>query len=182
MDELVDILDENGEYTGQSLLKSEAHQKGLLHPTVHVWFYTKNQELLFQKRAAIKETFPLQWDVSVAGHIAAGENIENSAVREVEEEIGLHIQIEDLVKVGVSKSEHQHPNGIIDAEFNHCFIAELKKPLESLKLQVEEVEELRLISTKGIKQQLGTNQMQGFVPIPNDYWKALFTKMDELLK
>ncbi|MEX0314176.1 MAG: hydrolase, partial [Allomuricauda sp.] len=71
MDELVDILDDNGNPTGRTCLKSEAHRKGLFHPTIHVWFYTSEGQILFQKRADNKDTFPSLWDVSVAGHIGA---------------------------------------------------------------------------------------------------------------
>ena len=61
MDELVDILDAAGNYTGKIAMKSEAHRNGLFHPTVHVWFYTKNGQILIQQRAENKETHPLLW-------------------------------------------------------------------------------------------------------------------------
>ena len=41
-EEYLDILDDLGNSTGKSCLKSEAHKKGYFHPTVHVWFYTKH--------------------------------------------------------------------------------------------------------------------------------------------
>ena len=88
MDELVDILTDTGELTGQKCLKSEAHQKGLYHQSVHVWFYTVEGKVLLQKRASVKKVFPNKWDVSVAGHIGAGEGIIETAMRETEEEIG----------------------------------------------------------------------------------------------
>ncbi|MEP3384912.1 MAG: NUDIX domain-containing protein, partial [Flavobacteriaceae bacterium] len=100
MDELIDILDENGNHVGKTCLKSEAHLKGLFHPTVHIWFYTKDGGILFQKRGKDKKTFPLLWDVSVAGHIGAGEPIIEAAIREVEEEIGLKVLASDLDKIG----------------------------------------------------------------------------------
>ena len=178
MDELVDILDEFGNPTGESALKSVAHKKGLFHPTVHVWFFTDSGELLFQKRAASKKTFPGLWDVSVAGHIAPGESIEISAQREVLEELGLNIKISDLSKVGVFKSVHHHPNNIVDAEFNHCFLAELKVGLETLNLQDEEVDEVKLISIKELKKLVELNKMNGFVPISNHYWKTLFDALN----
>lgn len=178
MDELVDILDELGNPTGVSALKSVAHKKGLFHPTVHVWFFTDEGEILFQKRAASKKTFPGLWDVSVAGHIAAGESIEVSAQREVLEEIGLEIKISDLTKVGVFKTVHHHPNHMVDAEFNHCFLAELKVGLETLNLQDEEVEDVKLIPTKELKQLVELNEMDGFVPISNRYWNTLFDALN----
>ena len=73
MDERIDILTSTGQLTGKTCLKSEAHQKGLYHQTVHIWFYTDTKKILLQKRAAVKKVFPNHWDVSVAGHMGAGE-------------------------------------------------------------------------------------------------------------
>ncbi|WP_337251707.1 NUDIX hydrolase [Maribacter halichondriae] len=133
MDELVDILDAEGNYTGKTVMKSEAHRKGLFHPTIHVWFYTKTAKVLIQLRAKNKDTHPLLWDVSVAGHIAAGETIETSAVREIQEEIGLDISPEDLNKIGVFKSVQEHSDTLVDCEFHHTYLCELKVPLKVLK-------------------------------------------------
>src|SRR5690606_15785319 len=124
MDELIDILDSAGNLTGQTAMKSEVHKKGLLHQTIHVWFYTKNGQVLIQQRAKNKDTHPLLWDVSVAGHIGAGEEIENSAIREVQEEIGLTIDSENLQKIGVFKSIHSHHKNLIDNELHHTFLCE----------------------------------------------------------
>ncbi|WGH77129.1 NUDIX domain-containing protein [Tenacibaculum tangerinum] len=144
MDELIDIVDENGNYTGTTCLKSEAHKYGYFHPTIHVWLYTSDKKILLQKRALTKKVFPGLWDISVAGHIAAGEDITIAATREVKEEIGFDMLPENLHKIGTRKHMVQHSNGIIDNEFHHVFIAELTIPLEKLTLQVEEVAELKL--------------------------------------
>jgi isopentenyldiphosphate isomerase len=146
MEEWVDVLDSEGRPLGQRILKSEAHKEGLFHPTVHIWFYTDKLEILLQRRAATKKTFPMYWDVSVAGHVAAGEGIMEAAVREVEEEIGIGISEKDLFPIGVFKSVHKHPGDILDCEFHHTFICRLKTPLASLKKQEEEVADLQLIS------------------------------------
>ena len=79
MDELIDLLDENGKPTGKTALKSKAHQMGLFHATVHVWCYSRTGNVLLQQRAANKQANPLKWDVSVAGHIGAGESPELGA-------------------------------------------------------------------------------------------------------
>ncbi|MET6992040.1 NUDIX hydrolase [Sediminicola arcticus] len=145
MDELIDILDTQGNYISKRLMKSEVHKKGLFHPTVHIWFYNKNGEILIQQRAASKETHPLLWDVSVAGHIGAGENIELSAIREISEEIGLNVLEADLIKVGVFKSIKTLRDDFIDCEFHHTYICELKVPLGYLKKQESEVKALALL-------------------------------------
>jgi isopentenyldiphosphate isomerase len=144
MEEWVDLLDTEGNYTGQKILKSEAHQKGLFHPTVHIWFYTRHGEVLLQQRAQIKKTFPLYWDVSVAGHLGAGENIISGAIREIKEEIGIVIEANALDPIGVFKSIQQHPHGLLDCEFHHTFLCCLKQPMETLQKQEEEVEALQL--------------------------------------
>ena len=69
----------------------------------------------------------------LAGHIGAGEDIYNAAIREVKEEIGLSIVKEDLIKVGVFKSTQQHRKNLIDNEYHHTFLCELKVPFSTLK-------------------------------------------------
>ena len=76
MDKIIDILTVTGKHTGKTCLKSEAHQKGLYHQTMHVWFYTEDRKILLQKRALVKKVFPNHWDVSFAGHIGAGKKNE----------------------------------------------------------------------------------------------------------
>lgn len=174
MDELVDILDSTGNFTGKTALKSEAHRKGWFHPTIHVWFYTKDGKLLIQQRAKNKDTHPLLWDVSVAGHIGAGEGIEASAIREIEEEIGLVISKEELEKIGIFKSVHEHATDLIDREYHHTFLCELKVPLERLKKQESEVENLALIPLlKFSEETWGMANLQNYVPHGTEYYKMI---------
>lgn len=144
MDELIDILDSEGNFTGRTCLKSEAHKHGHFHATVHVWLYTRDERVLLQKRSPNKKVFPNLWDISVAGHIAAGEQILDAALREVYEEIGLELRQTDLVKIGIRKHQVSHANGIQDNEIHHVFIAELKTDLSDLTVQEEEVAGLEL--------------------------------------
>ncbi len=143
-DELIDIVDEQGNYTGKTCLKSEAHQFGYFHTTVHIWIYTSNKKILLQKRGLNKKVFPGLWDISVAGHIGAGESIKNAAIREIEEEIGFSIPKNKLTKIGTRKHQVKHNNGIIDNEFHHVFITELTIPVNQLKIQEDEVDAIDL--------------------------------------
>tara|TARA_R110002051_G_scaffold139933_2_gene212663 strand:+ start:921 stop:1469 length:549 start_codon:yes stop_codon:yes gene_type:complete len=157
MDELIDILDAQGNYTGKSLMKSEAHKKGLFHPTVHIWFYTKKGEILIQQRAASKETHPLLWDVSVAGHIGAGEETIPSAIREISEEIGLDLSQTDLIPVGVFKSVKKLRDNFTDCEFHHTYICELKVTMDQLIKQESEVKALALLPLSIFEKELQQN-------------------------
>jgi len=174
MDELVDILDAHGKTTGKTALKSEAHRKGWFHPTVHVWLYTKDGKILIQQRSGDKEIHPLLWDVSVAGHIGAGEDIEISAIREVSEEIGLKITGRDLHKIGVFKAVVHHANGLIDCEFHHTFLCELKIPLHRLQKQDSEVAALNLIPiTQFAEETWGMANLKKYVPHGSPYYKMV---------
>lgn len=148
MDEWVDVLDKEGRGTGQRILKSEAHKRGVFHPTVHIWLFDSVGNVLLQQRSHTKETFPLLWDVSVAGHIAAGEGILQAALREIHEEIGLTVREKDLIPVGMFRSVQEHENGILDCEFHHTFICLLEKPVTALELQDEEVAQIGLFGLK----------------------------------
>lgn len=150
MDELLDILDENGDFTGRTALKSEAHKKGLFHPTIHVWCYSYSGKVLLQQRGKNKNAFPLKWDVSVAGHIEAGENYSLAAIREMAEEIGVHISKEKLEKIRVIKKEVKHSETFIDREFCHIFLCLLDENIP-LKKQESEVEALQWITPKEFK-------------------------------
>jgi isopentenyldiphosphate isomerase len=164
-------------------MKSEAHKKGLFHPSIHVWFYTENGEILIQKRAKNKDTHPGLWDVSVAGHVGAGENVVLSALREVEEEIGLTIFGSDLYKVGVFKYRHHHRPDLIDCEFHHTFVSELKIPLNTLKKQESEVDELALIGLALFKDELVHKAIDPkYVPYDPAYYKVIFRTIEARLQ
>lgn len=174
MDELIDILDANGKPTGNTELKSKAHRLGLFHATAHIWLYTKTGELLLQQRSVNKDIFPLLWDVSVAGHIGAGEKIEVSAVREIEEEIGLKVQEQDLEKIGVYKSMQTHSDTLQDNEFHHTFLCALKVPFGFLKKQESEVADLKLISLIHFEQELASNFLsKQYVPHAQGYYEKI---------
>ncbi|MGM5470360.1 NUDIX hydrolase [Flavobacteriaceae bacterium LMO-SS05] len=151
MEEYIDIVTKNGKPTGKSALKSEIHRTGYFHNTAHIWLYTKAGEILLAQRSANKTICPLLWDVSVAGHVDAGETVVHAAIREAQEEIGLTLLEQDLKKIGVFECFQTYDNGIVDNEFHNAFVAELKVDISKLKLQKEEVEAVKLVSLEEFK-------------------------------
>jgi hypothetical protein len=55
--------------------RGDVHRDGDYHRAVHVWIFAENtQELLVQRRADFKDSWPGLWDISSAGHISAGDS------------------------------------------------------------------------------------------------------------
>ena len=65
--ETLDIVDENGIPTGETIPRETAHREGILHRTAHVWVVRpseKGYDILLQKRSMEKESFPGLYDTS----------------------------------------------------------------------------------------------------------------------
>ena len=176
MDEYVDIITENGEKTGRTCLKSEAHKNGILHASVHIWIFDTTKNVLNQKRAANKDTFPNLWDVSVAGHISAGEMARVSALREAEEEVGLTINSNQLTFLTTFRKKIHHHKNLIDFELHYIYLCEINFDIGSLKIQKEEVSDATSIKLADLTKQVKTLD-NNFVPHGADYYELLFNEI-----
>ncbi len=177
-DEYIDILNQEGTKINQVQLKSEAHQLGLWHASVHIWFFTKNKEVLLQKRAAQKDTYPNLWDISVAGHIGAGEEPKEAALRETEEELGIITSIESLEFITTYKASKNPTPKIIDNEFNHIYCCKFPYDGSALQLQKEEVAEVKLISIDALENALNDPYSSlNYVPHGAIYYDKIFSEL-----
>lgn len=107
--ELLDIVDENGEPTGKTVERETAHREGIRHRTSHVWILRKKDgktQVLLQKRSRNKDSYPGCYDISSAGHIPAGEGFVGSALRELQEELGVSAAAEELICCGRRRFEY----------------------------------------------------------------------------
>jgi isopentenyl-diphosphate delta-isomerase type 1 len=174
LEEYIDIVDQQGHPIGTSATKSEIHSKGHLHNTAHLWLYTAKGDLLLQQRAASKLIYPLLWDVSVAGHINAGETIENGLIRETKEELGIDIKKEQLLKIGVFESFQSYPNGITDNEFHNTYIAKTQMSISNIQIQVDEVEAVKYVTIDEFLSLLKHSETNGhFVSSNQNYYKQV---------
>jgi isopentenyldiphosphate isomerase len=142
VDEKIDILDARGLMTGEVAWKSEAHRLGLWHGCFHCWIVAPETPsggpyLFVQRRAAEKETWPDRLDVSVGGHLEAGEEALDG-LREVEEELGLEVAARELVPLGTRRVELEIPAGL-DREFQEVFLLVRALSQRDLRFQEEEV-------------------------------------------
>jgi len=143
VDEKIDVLDARGLMTGKVAWKSEAHRLGLWHRCFHCWIASPEMPsggpyLFVQRRAAGKKTWPDRLDVTVGGHLGAGEEALEGGLREIKEELGLQVAAGDLLSLGTRRAELEIPAGI-DREFQEVFLLVRSLSPEDLRLQKEEV-------------------------------------------
>ncbi|MBK1829800.1 ribosomal RNA small subunit methyltransferase A [Verrucomicrobiaceae bacterium R5-34] len=102
-DELFDVVDEHDEVLKQET-RDTVHRENLLHRAVHMFVFNKRKELFLQKRSRLKDVHPGVWDSSAAGHLNAGEDYEPTAVRELEEELGIQdAEVQEVARIAPSE-------------------------------------------------------------------------------
>jgi isopentenyldiphosphate isomerase len=137
--EYFDIYNENMEHVGTQL-RSVVHKKGYWHKSFQCWFVCKEgseEYILFQKRHADKDTYPNLLDITAAGHLSAGETVQDAS-RELQEELGIAVDFKELQPLGIFKEEKVEIN-FIDREFGNVFLYCCEMPMEDFTLQADEV-------------------------------------------
>lgn len=108
--ELLPIVDPDGNITGAAT-RGECHGGSmLLHPVVHLHVFNSQGDIYLQKRPEWKDIQPGKWDTAVGGHVDLGENVEQALRREVREELGLDITGLDITPLPhyVFQSDREH--------------------------------------------------------------------------
>lgn len=137
--ELLNIFDEKGEKIGMASRK-EVHKLGHWHETLHCWFISRDDDkdyLYFQKRSDAKKDYPNLLDITAAGHILAHETVKDG-IREVKEELGIDVSIEELISLGIIKYCVTKED-FIDKENANVFLYKSQKEFDDFTLQTEEV-------------------------------------------
>lgn len=147
--EYLDIVDENGNPTGEIIERTEAHRTGALHRTAHVWIARRRGRkihVLLQKRCMNKDSFPGCYDISSAGHIAAGDDYIPSALRELREELGVEAAPEELIACGQRRFDMEgnfHGELFLERQISRVYLLWLDRKASDFVLQSEEIESVK---------------------------------------
>jgi len=185
-EERLDVLNAAGEKTGVSKPRSEVHRDGDYHRAVHVWIYSESTgELLLQRRADCKDSWPGKWDISSAGHISAGDSSLFSAQRELEEELGIKLPVNAFEMLFVFLEECVTNNGtFINNEYSDVYLVTTLTPipLEAFTLQESEVSAVRYMRCDEYKSCLAKESGE-YVPYDvNGQYGQLFNIIEERYK
>ncbi len=134
-EEIWNILDEDGNLTGETMHKNDEKvwQKGIYHQGVDVWIINSKKQILIQRRSPQKKLEPNVWAMT-GGSVRKGENALEALKRETLEELGIELDVEKAIKI-----QHYKTGNVWLEEY----IVEQDINLENITMQTEEVSEVK---------------------------------------
>ena len=174
-DELLQVLDENGNPTGRFEKREIVHNNKLFHNEVALWIIDKeNKKVLLQRRSPNKKQNPNKLAIC-AGHVVGNETILEALKKETKEELGLDIkdcEVNQLLTIKrVSSQNHC---------FSHHYYLMKKIPLQDIIIQKEELTEVLYMDYEQLKQLVRKNSDE--VALKWEVYEPVFEKLDEVIK
>lgn len=164
--EFFDILDEDGNLTERVKERSLVHEDGDPHRTVHIWVIRETEkgfDVLLQKRSADKDSFPGCYDISSAGHVSAGDEYLETAVRELEEELGICAREEELHQIGIHEGivkDVFYGREFFNHEISAVYVYKKPVDIEKLSLQKEEVESVLWMDYEECREKMKSGKLK----------------------
>ena len=100
--------------------------------------------------------WPNFWDVTAGGHVLAGEFGIQAIIREVKEELNINVN-ENEVKYLVGSTSINEKGNIINKHFNEAYIITKDIEISQIKLQKEEVSDIKWFTKKEILDRINNN-------------------------
>jgi len=148
-DEILEIVDEEGQIIGRAR-RGECHaDPRLLHRAVHLFVFDREGRLFLQKRGLGKRIQPGRWDTSVGGHVDPGEGPEQAVLREAAEELGLEGITPDFLHRYIWRSP-------VESELVSTYRCTHEGPFT---LKADEIDEGRFHTPNELRALVGTGQL-----------------------
>lgn len=137
-EEIWDILDEDGNITGKTMVSGDnlAWQAGIYHQGADVWIINSENKILIQKRAPEKRLEPNVWAMT-GGSVIKGESSLETLKREVKEELGIELKIDNAIKI----KHYKTGNVWLDE-----YLVKQDIDLSKIIMQKEEVSDVKFVS------------------------------------
>lgn len=134
--EYLDLLDENGQPTGETVPRGTILSDDRNILAVHIYLQHSDGRYLIQQRSLNKKIWPGRWDTT-SGAVSSGERSHDTAIREVKEELGLDVPPSSLRYLG---RFFRHP------AFWDVWYAKMDCAPERCILQEDEVSAVKLVT------------------------------------
>jgi len=165
-EEYFDIVDEENRQTGEQRSRSDAHSKGLWHRTVHIYVFREKDgmlQFLVHLRSKTKDQHPNQWDTRFGGHLKAGETVAQAVAGELKDEIGITVNLKNLIKGSVHKQDIG-----TNKEFAYTYYYQYSDDMSNLTFNDGEVQRVQLMSESAILRSMSENS-EYWVTMPKDF-------------
>ena len=150
--DIIDVVDDNDCVIG-TMSRKEAHSKGYNVRIAATLVFTSAGKIVLQRISHLKQKDPLKWSYSSAGHVNAGEDYPEAALRELEEELGIRGGIERYI--GMSRTIDPITNE--NKAFHRVFKVNHDGPFHFDENEVEEIKEFTL---NELAEMVNTNPFQ----------------------
>ena len=162
-----DIIDENGQLSGKTVLRNNARLKpGEYHLVVHIWVVSSDGRVLIQRRADTKKLMPGEW-AATGGAAISGEDSFTAASRELFEELGIRSDRSNLKKILRLKRR----NSLLD-----IWLIASNLTVNELKLQESEVAEAKWVTLAELKEMVKENKFHNY---GKEYFESVFEKIGD---
>ncbi|MBR2468358.1 MAG: NUDIX domain-containing protein [Clostridia bacterium] len=161
--EQFDVYDNNRVKTGLVLDRGTKLQENQCRLVVHVCIFDEQNQMLIQQRQPFKKGWPNLWDITLSGHSLTGETSQQSAAREMREELGLNYDFADIRPYFTINFK----NGFDD----FYFLKAEEIDMSTLKLQEEEVQAVKWATKEDIEKLFDEGK---FVPYIKSLILSLF--------
>lgn len=170
-EEYLKTYHEDGTFAGLEL-RSIAHKEQMFHQEVAIWIINSKRELLLEKRSMEKALNPGRYSLC-AGHIVGEDTVQDTIIREAQEEIGLDIHELNYDYVTVVK--RKEPSNYC---FSHHYVLFADVDLSLLAIQTEELSEVIYMDYEEFKRRVKCNDDSVALKW-NDAYQEVFRCIDK---
>ena len=101
------------------------------------------------------------WAMSAEGHVSAGKTLEQTVVDEVSEELGVFLNKNNLkLEFKYFRGKTVFNNNWIENGINYVYLIKKDIPIEKIKIQDDEVSEVKWINLREYKKDIDNKNLQ----------------------
>jgi len=165
---LLPIVDENDNEIGlkerDDLLRADIYRVSC------VWITDSNGRHLLAQRALTKKHSPGKWGPAAAGTVEAGETYESNIIKEIEEELGISLSVEELRMGPKIKCERE-----TSTYFSQWYFALVDKDVSEFVFPEREVMALRWFTEEEFREAL-VERPEDFLQIIHEHTEKIFAQ------
>lgn len=160
--ELWDVYNIDRIKSGKTMLRGDEFKNGEYHLVVHACIFSTKNQMLIQQRQPFKYGWSNMWDITVGGSATKGDTSQSAIERELFEEIGLKIDLQNV---------RPHLTINFDVGFDDIYLIEKDVDLNLLKLQYEEVQGVKWATIDEILEMIDRGE---FIPYHKNLIRLFF--------